>query len=114
MAGTGTLLGKYREIIVAVGLFLLFDLTVLGLNIYTSLQVSSDAVSINLAGRQRMLSQRMTKSVLELDADARAGTSLSAAQQELQLSLQLFDSTLRGFRQGGAVTGGAGDRKSVV
>ncbi|MDQ5887923.1 MAG: two-component system, chemotaxis family, sensor kinase CheA [Pseudomonadota bacterium] len=113
MAGTGTLLGKYREIIVAVGLFLLFDLTVLGLNIYTSLQVSSDAVSINLAGRQRMLSQRMTKSVLELDADARAGTSLSAAQQELQLSLQLFDSTLRGFRQGGAVTGGAGDQAQL-
>ena len=113
MAGTGSLLGKYREIIVAVGLFLLFDLTVLGLNIYTSLQVASDAVSINLAGRQRMLSQRMTKSVLELDANARAGTSLSAAQQELQLSLQLFDSTLRGFRQGGAVTGGMGDQAQL-
>lgn len=113
MAGAGSLVGKYRGIIVAVGLFLLFDLTVLGLNIYTSLQVSADAVAINLAGRQRMLSQRMTKAVLELDANARNGASLAAPQQELQLSLQLFDATLRGFHQGGAVTGGAGEQAQL-
>ena len=29
------------------------------------------------------------------------------------MSLQLFDSTLRGFRQGGAVTGGAGDQAQL-
>jgi two-component system chemotaxis sensor kinase CheA len=48
--------GKYREIIIAVALFLLFDLGVLVLNFYTSFQIAQDAVGINLSGRQRMLS----------------------------------------------------------
>ena len=52
-AGT---LNKYRGIILAVTLFLLFNLAVLGLNFYTSSTLDSDAVSINLSGRQRMLS----------------------------------------------------------
>jgi two-component system, chemotaxis family, sensor kinase CheA len=40
--------GKYREIIWAVALFLVLDLSVLILNFYISYQISEDAVSINL------------------------------------------------------------------
>ena len=58
-------LGKYREIVLAVAFFLVFDLAVLVLNFYISFQLSADAVSINLSGRQRMLSQRMTKVLLK-------------------------------------------------
>ena len=60
--------GKYREIIIAVALFLLFDLGVLVLNFYTSFQIAEDAVGINLAGRQRMLSQRTAKALLAVEA----------------------------------------------
>ena len=59
--------GKYREIIVAVALFLLFDLGVLVLNFYTSFQIAEDAVGINLSGRQRMLSQRTAKALLAVE-----------------------------------------------
>src|SRR6478752_408198 len=60
--------GKYREIIIAVALFLLFDLGVLVLNFYTSFKIDQDTVAINLAGRQRYVSQRIARTLLEMDA----------------------------------------------
>ncbi|MHB1676311.1 MAG: type IV pili methyl-accepting chemotaxis transducer N-terminal domain-containing protein [Sulfuriferula sp.] len=97
---------KYRQIVLAVGAFLVFDLGVLILNFYTSYQISADAVSINLAGRERMLSQRMTKSLLELQADAQKGQSDPASLQQLRASVELFGSSFDAFRHGGEVTGG--------
>ena len=60
--------GKYRSIIISVALFLLLDASVLVFNFYVSFQISEDAVGVNLAGRQRMLSQRMAKSLYILDS----------------------------------------------
>ena len=70
--------GKYREIIWAVALFLVLDLSVLVLNFYISYQISEDALSINLAGRQRMLSQRITKSLLIAQANINQNISVDA------------------------------------
>jgi diguanylate cyclase (GGDEF)-like protein len=95
-------------ILLAAGLFLLFDSAVLGLNYWITWQVEKDAIAINLAGRQRMLSQRMTKALLEM---RRAGADRGVRAdylQELRLSFRLFDSTLNAFIAGGRVTGGAG------
>ncbi len=101
------LLRKYRAIFIAVGLFLLFDMSILGINFYSSFQIKDYAVSINLAGRQRMLSQRMTKVLLSLQ-----GESDDAQRQrdfdELKLVVPMFDTTLEGFRIGDQVTGGDG------
>ena len=47
--------------ITAIVLFLVFDFAAIALNIWLSSKIEQQAVSINLAGRQRMLSQRMTK-----------------------------------------------------
>lgn len=104
---TGSL-GKYRDIVIAVAFFLLFDLGVLVLNFYTSFQISEDARAINLAGRQRMLSQRSTKAFYAVQERMGAGQSFDADLLELNQSVRLFDDTLRGFRQGGQVTGGDG------
>src|SRR3990167_6741986 len=65
--------GKYREIIIAVAFFLLFDLGVLILNFYTSYQIAEDALGVNLAGRQRMLSQRTAKALLAVNVAHTAG-----------------------------------------
>lgn len=103
-----TYLGKYREIVLAVACFLVFDLAVLVLNFYISFQIAESAVEINLAGRQRMLSQRMTKELLTAAQDQQQQTDNSPTLAELKKTVALFDTTLNGFRQGGMVTGGDG------
>ena len=98
-------LGKYREIIIAVALFLLFDLSVLVLNFYTSYQISEDASAINLAGRQRMLSQRSTKAIYAVQERVLAGAPSGDDAKELDSAVRLFDESLRAFKSGGTVMG---------
>lgn len=99
--------GKYRGIIVSIALFLLLDASVLTLNFYISYEISEDAVGVNIAGRQRMLSQRMMKSLLDFqlaeDADSRR-----QALAELQRTTELFDATLQAFIHGGQIAGADG------
>ncbi len=100
--------GKYREIILAVAFFLVFDLAVLILNFYISFQISEDALAINLAGRERMLSQRMTKALLTAQSDSARGVANDEALEELKKTIELFDTTFIGFQQGATVAGGDG------
>jgi two-component system chemotaxis sensor kinase CheA len=104
-------LGKYREIIIAVALFLLFDLGVLVLNFYTSFQIAEDALGVNLSGRQRMLSQRTAKSLLAVDAARSKGLPADKDLEELKSAVRLFDVSLKGFQSGATVPGG--DSKPV-
>ncbi|OOG48271.1 ATP-binding protein [Polaromonas sp. A23] len=103
--------GKYREIIIAVALFLLFDLGVLVLNFYTSFQIAEDALGVNLSGRQRMLSQRTAKSLLAVDAAHSKGQPADKDLEELKSAVRLFDASLKGFQHGATVPGG--DSKPV-
>lgn len=106
--------GKYREIILAVALFLVLDLSVLILNFYISFQISEDALAINLAGRQRMLSQRITKSLLLAQANINQDLPIDDALAELKSTTSLFDSTLTAFEQGGKVQGGEGKQVQLA
>lgn len=101
-------LGKYREIVIAVGFFLLFDLAVLVLNFYVSFQIGRDAVAINLAGRERMLTQRISKALYAWELAATNHQATQDPAKELQAAVVLFDSTLQAFRHGGTVNGGDG------
>ena len=103
---TSLIPGKYRQIVIAVAAFLVFDLGVLILNFYTSFQIAADAVSINLAGRERMLSQRMSKALLILQDDARQGQVSPDALKELGSTAELFGNTFNAFQHGGPVKGG--------
>jgi len=103
---------KYRDLIIAISLFLLFNLLVLGLNFYTSQGLDNDAVSINLAGRQRMLSQRMTNVILGMQVDAAQGKFDDKNTTELGKVVNLFDATLNAFKNGGTATGG--NEKPVI
>lgn len=99
-------LGKYKEIVFAVALFLLFDLGVLVINYYNSFALSQDAIGINLAGRQRMLSQKMTKETLALATVANEQERL-AQLANLEKTIGLFHSTLQAFANGGKPLGTA-------
>ncbi|AOU96973.1 hypothetical protein BI364_02185 [Acidihalobacter yilgarnensis] len=101
LSGKRVLGGKYADIVLAIALFLVFDLGVLMINFYTSYQISSEAVAINLAGRQRMLSQRMTKDLLEMRTATPAGQVYDNARRELIATTMMFDTTLEAFYRGG-------------
>lgn len=93
------------KLFMAVLLFILLDLAVLLINYWISYQVASDAVAINLSGRQRMLTQRMTKSLLQLQL----GTpDRIVIEQEFRGAVELFDRTLQAFNSGGTTIGGDG------
>lgn len=96
-----------RPLTLAVVLFLVLDLSVLAINFWIAREVDRDAVAINLAGRQRMLTQRVTKSLLLL-VESRSGVTYRAALDELADSDRLFDQTMNAFLRGGEATGGDG------
>ena len=109
---------KSKNLFGAILLFILLDFSILAINYWITYQLSKDAVAINLSGRQRMLSQQMTKSLLQLQSPHSAEAS-RAAKEEFRESVRLFDQTLFAFKQGGmAVSGDGGnvtlDRVSSV
>lgn len=107
-------LGKYRTIAVAIAMFLVLDLGVLGLNFVISSEIAKDAVNINLAGRQRMLSQRIAKASLQLKDRIAAASSQAPEPKEpgelteLAQAATIFDRTLAAFTQGGSTLSGTG------
>jgi signal transduction histidine kinase len=105
----GFAFGKYREIIIAVAFFLLFDIGVLVLNFYTSFKIDQDTVAINLAGRQRYVSQRIARTLLELDA-ARIGEHHYKPETlaELRAGTKIFNLSHQAFRDGATIPGGDG------
>lgn len=106
-------IGKYRNIIISVALFLIFDMSVLVLNFFISFQIADDASSVNLAGRQRMLSQRMTKSLFDMDYNFGDAEARDKAKEELILSRNLFDTTFIAFDTGAAVMGAGGSMVDI-
>jgi diguanylate cyclase (GGDEF)-like protein len=102
--------GKSKSIItIVVCFFLVLDCTALGINLLITKQVDADALAINIAGRQRMLSQRMTK-VLLLMSDEQ--TDSADYKKELAYVYRLFRSTLNVFEAGGLAVDGQGNNKA--
>ena len=96
--------GKYRAIVAAITLFVFFIVSVLAINFYLSTKIGADATKVNLAGRQRTLSQQMTKSLLLMDIALAKGQDIDKPLAELKSAHAFFDKTLTGFTNGGMVT----------
>jgi len=99
---------KYQSIFISLLIFLLCTIGIVVPTVYSSKQIADLAVSINLSGRQRMLSQRTAKALLSLQDNLQRGAPGDTDLKELALVVDLFDTTLKGFRDGGKVTGGDG------
>lgn len=99
------LLGSPRRLMAAIVMFVALDLTVLLINLWIADQVARDAVAINLAGRQRMLSQQTTKALLLATT---GDGNVDAARQEFSEAFDLFRRTLNAFSDGGDTLGGDG------
>ena len=100
---------KYRPILISIFFFLLFDIGILIPNFLFSTSLKKDATSINLAGRQRTLSQRITKALLQLKNAHQNGYSIDKYKTDLLISSQLFDETLNAFQKGGYVKSSDGN-----
>ncbi|WP_426416386.1 diguanylate cyclase domain-containing protein [Aestuariirhabdus sp. LZHN29] len=90
------------SLLILIGVFLALDLTALMVDIGLSRQIERDAVAINIAGRQRMLSQKLSKASLMLE---QGGDTSTHALGEIREASVLFDQTLRAFAVGGRTLG---------
>ncbi|MBM97176.1 MAG: hypothetical protein CMI09_15165 [Oceanospirillaceae bacterium] len=102
------LFGKYRAVVISVAMFIILDAGVLVLNFYISSQLAEDATNVNLAGRQRMLSQKTAKSLFEYQRQLEIGASTEAVYRELNNAVNLFEKTLNAFDKGGETTSASG------
>ena len=100
-------IGSPRRLVSAIVLFVVLDLSVLLINLWLAEQLAQDAVAINLAGRQRMLSQQTTKALL-LATNAPTAKDSDAANLELDAAFGLLLQTQKAFAQGGETRGGDG------
>ncbi len=100
----------YTAIQIAGGIFLIIIIIALGINISISRSLKEDATEINIAGRQRMLSQRMTKAQLAISERLRTEEpeKLKKALKELKITSSLFDDSLSAFLNGGKIAGADG------
>lgn len=100
---------RYQSLIIFISLFVLIIVGVLTINFYFSAQFSDDATEINLAGRQRMLSQRIAKSIQKLIQAQSTNQDIDESFQELKKVFNLFDKTLKAFTDGGETIGASND-----
>ena len=100
---------QYRRVILPLMLVLFFDLVLLASNFYLSAELEMSSVNINMAGRQRMLSQRMTKSLMLMQYRLTRQESYDKEFREMQGAVFLFDQTLNAFKHGGKATSAAGE-----
>lgn len=101
---------RYRFILLSIALFIVIDIGVLIPNLIISGYLKQDAVAINLAGRQRMLSQRLVKTLLQLELAQIKKQNTQSILEEMKLVFTLFDSTLNAFWQGGEVQDAEGKK----
>lgn len=104
-----TLFARYRQIIAPLVAVIFFDFSLLVINYNLSAQLETSSVNINISGRQRMLTQKMTKALVFLHHRKTLSLDFAADKKELISAIQLFDQTLTAFAQGGFVSDAAGE-----
>ncbi len=101
---------KYKFILVPLLMVLVFDLSLLLMNFHISAQLEVSANNINIAGRQRMLSQKIAKSVALIKIHSQYdSTRYRDDRQELLAAVNLFNQTLNAFTNGGSAISASGD-----
>lgn len=97
--------GKYRAVVISIAMFIFLDAGVLVLNFYIASQLSADASNVNLAGRQRMLSQRTAKNFFDYQSQITLSTGNQSTFNEMRSAKELFNDTLNAFDLGGNIQG---------
>jgi len=86
------------QIVILIGSFFLLVIISVGFMFWSVTTQKKDALIINMAGRQRMLTQKLTWLALAQPDDP-----------EINASIELFEQTLSALRDGGTTTNSAGE-----
>src|SRR4030095_10352605 len=76
-------IGKYRDLLFAILLFIVLDVGILLFNFFASTQLERDASRINSAGELRMLTQQITKSLLTLQMEKNSQMPIQSSMAQL-------------------------------
>lgn len=87
-------IGKYRDLLLAILLFIILDLGILFFNFFVSIQLERDAGRINEAGELRMLTQQITKSLLTLQTETLAELPTQTSMAQIQQGYDGFNRAL--------------------
>lgn len=101
------------KLFLSIGLIVLFSLGSILITFLVSNMQKDDSLLINVAGRQRMLSQRMSKNAFILYDTSLPADLRETAMTELEDSIELFDATIHGFTQGGSIISTSGESISI-
>ena len=89
-------------LIIALTSFLLVGI-IISLSFYLADERDDMIVQINVAGRQRMLTERMSLTVHKLEVAQRLHAAQQPLQEQLQQDMLLFEDVLNSFEQGGMI-----------
>ncbi|MFK7957079.1 MAG: type IV pili methyl-accepting chemotaxis transducer N-terminal domain-containing protein [Lysobacterales bacterium] len=102
--------GRYRSLMAFIAAFVMIIVGVLAVNFYVSAQFAADALEINLAGRQRMLTQRTMKALQNVVRAEQSGQTVEKELSELRSAFTLFSNTLNAFDRGGETLDASGNK----
>jgi len=100
---------KYKLVLIPLALMMLLDLSLLAINYYVTAQIQVSANNINLAGRQRMLTQKITKLAALIHNSSHHQAPSADEMAKLAKAVALFDETLSAFSEGGRATAVSGE-----
>ncbi len=98
---------------ILVGLFAVFMLLVVGTTTYVVSSQSADAGIIDIAGRQRMLTQKMSKEALAFVSALQEGSSTEGQRKGLLETVSLYDKSLQALMNGGVTLGTDGKETTI-
>ncbi|WP_172222843.1 response regulator [Caenimonas soli] len=90
---------KYRDLVIAILLFIVLDLSILVFNFFAANQFERDANRINAAGELRMLTQQITKSLLTLHGESNSQMPMQTSMAQLGQGHAGFERALAGLQQ---------------
>lgn len=100
---------KYKLVFIPLIFVLFFDVSLLAANFYISSELETATININIAGRQRMLSQRIMKSLMLIHFQLSQGNRITNENSEMVNAVSLFHQTLSAFINGGVATSASGE-----
>jgi len=103
---------KYRALLLSILIFIVLDLSILLFNFYISHQIANNAAVINVAAKQEVLSQKISKNLLVFERAYNKSIPYDGILDEIEQSIMAFDQSLAAFDRGGEL--GQGDNRLTI